>query len=262
MTIETSPEPEAEKPPAEPSERFAAELRERLSALSVRELARRSGWGRTTVHDITTGRRLPSADQLQDLLTVADAQPPEIEEWTRRRERLSNRATSSVAEPLDPLPSSSAEAGPQLDTPMGLTQPTTQRRPAHRRLRALVGIAAAVLLFAAGVLAGRWSAFPATPATLPSTTDATVANTAGLGVSTYAGPNRKSGKVAALSEGATIRVVCQDGAGERLTDVVDGEQLTWPVWNRLDDGTWVPDLYTNLSKAYAPGPGRTALMSC
>ena len=105
---------------------------------------------------------------------------------------------------------------------MGLTQPTTQRRPAHRRLRALVGIAAAVLLFAAGVLAGRWSAFPATPATLPSTTDATVANTAGLGVSTYAGPNRKSGKVAALSEGATIRVVCQDGAGERLTDVVDG----------------------------------------
>lgn len=241
-------------------EQFLREFSQRLEPLSVRQLAAKSGWGRTTVSDLKSGRRLATADQLEHLLAVVGADPVEIDQW---RDRLRN------------LPRSAA---PQTATPASVRPPGNSARPAgkaslasggfgpflarHRGTLGTMTFLAAALLFGSGVVVGRATApRPALPTDAVALI-ARVANTDGLGVDMYAGPSRAGGRVGALSEGADLHIVCQDGAGETITDRVAGKRLVWPVWDRLVDGTWVPDIYTSTNKSYTPGPGRTALVSC
>ena len=119
--------------------------------------------------------------------------------------------------------------------------------------------AAVAVAAVAGFALGRATS---TPVGAIAPTPAVVANTTNLGVMTYTGPSRGERAPGTLPEGTRILVVCQVGDGEPLTDRVGGRVLTWPVWDKLDDGRWVPDIYTNLSKDYRPTRTATALLTC
>lgn len=76
------------------------------------------------------------------------------------------------------------------------------------------------------------------------------------GVWPRAGPARDTPRVPpADGEGTPIRVVCQDRHGGLVIDdkLQGGPHPSSTVWDRLDDGRWVSDLYTNLPKR----PGET-----
>jgi transcriptional regulator with XRE-family HTH domain len=256
----TSEEPEPEAA-GDDRDRFAGELEGRLSGLSGRQLAERSGWGRSTIGDIKSGKRLPSEEQLRDLLQAVGAEEVELGEWGERLKLLAPVPPRVRLEKVD----------------ASTTQPHPPAEGWNRRL--LVGALVLSLVavgFAAGYAVGvtRPNDDPnsdgsdsLTPSgnsavTGDGTTPAVIANTEGLGVTTYREPRRDRGKRGALAEGAPIKIVCQVGDGEIITDKVNGERLAWPVWDKLDDGSWVPDIYTSLSKLYTPSAGRTSLMTC
>lgn len=35
---------------------------------------------------------------------------------------------------------------------------------------------------------------------------------------------------------------------DATVDRVSGERLAWPVWDKLEDGSWVPDLHRHLHR--------------
>ncbi|MGK3989097.1 hypothetical protein WME99_38990 [Sorangium sp. So ce136] len=67
-----------------------------------------------------------------------------------------------------------------------------------------------------------------------------VYNTGGLGVRVRSCPNTDADSPYRLSQGASVAIVCQI-RGER---VVDGRYAS-DVWDQLDDGNFVSDLYIN-----------------
>ncbi|HEX3607546.1 MAG TPA: BTAD domain-containing putative transcriptional regulator [Candidatus Dormibacteraeota bacterium] len=72
-----------------------------------------------------------------------------------------------------------------------------------------------------------------------------------VGVWPRSGPARDSRRVPpSLGEGTPIRVTCQDRHGALVIDNRLGAppQPSSTVWDRLDDGTWVSDVYTSLPK--------------
>lgn len=227
------------------SAQFSADLRSKLSAFSVRASATRSGWSRSHVAEILSGKRLPSTQQLSDLLGVVDTSGEELAHWHERLARLTPSAKRQLS------------AG-DPDQPNG-----GQAAPAKKWPKRLGYLAVGLILLAAGFASG----FAVGRSTVrePVVTAgsaATIAHTEGLGVTTYRGPDRASGMVSAISEGSSVQIICQVGNGEPISDKVDGQVLTWPVWDRLGDGTWVPDIYTSTPKDYRPGPQRTVLRTC
>lgn len=234
-------------------ERFRRDFSLRLESFSVRQIAAKSGWGRTTVYELKSGRRQPTEDQLEHLLTAVGAESDEIEDW---RHRLSS------LQPVVPAEASSFPQAGQAHEPAPELVATFGSFLVSRVWLPVGVVLLAAVLFSAGVLVGRTTA-PRPPRSADAVAMiARVANTDGLGVDLYSGPSRKAGSVGAVAEGDDLAIVCQDGGGEPITDRVGGRRLTWPVWDRLLDRTWVPDLYTSTSKTYSPGPGRTALVSC
>jgi hypothetical protein len=88
---------------------------------------------------------------------------------------------------------------------------------------------------------------------------ATVQHTEGKGLKTYFGPGNtypEGRNPPSYPEGDVIAVVCQERNGQEIYDP-EGDpsryQKPWPVWNKLSNGLWVSDLYTDLPKV----PGDT-----
>ena len=218
--------------------------------MSTRLLAERSGWSRSTISELRSGRRLPSAQQLADLLGAAGVAPDEIASWEQLRQACAS-PTSSPPEPDDT--SDPEDPSPQL--PRIAPAPSKRRRGKW----AAAGVLAILLAATGGFFLGRATS-TSTGAVTP--TPAVVANTENLGVTTYTGPKRGSRAPGTIPEGTRILIVCQVGNGEPLTDRVDGTIVTWPVWDKLDDGRWIPDIYTNTSKSYRPTATATTLLTC
>lgn len=93
---------------------FVADLTARFSGASARELARLSGWGRTTVTDIIKGRKTPSPEQLEDLLTAARVDAVERKQWMERL--AAERATAPFTE-SPAIPDPPRDGRPPADPP-------------------------------------------------------------------------------------------------------------------------------------------------
>lgn len=87
----------------------------------------------------------------------------------------------------------------------------------------------------------------------------TVSHTEGKGLYTHTQPRTDSsrGSPEHLPEGAVIYVECQERNGDSLSDP-EGDpsrySKPWPVWNRLTNGSWISDLYTDLPKKPGEAP--------
>lgn len=96
---------------------------------------------------------------------------------------------------------------------------------------------------------------PGLAAPLPAVR-ARVINTGGSGVSKFEQPTNQSGKLYGPAEGELVEVLCQVRDGQPLSDPAPapGQPNDWPVWNKMKDGFFIPDLYTDLPKDRGPTP--------
>ncbi|SDE27418.1 hypothetical protein [Glycomyces harbinensis] len=90
---------------------------------------------------------------------------------------------------------------------------------------------------------------------------AEVSSTYGLGVLTFEEPSTDSPKGEAIPEGESVDIVCQIRDGEILSasTYADGSDSPrydgdWGVWNKLDNGYWIPDLFVNTPKVPGDDP--------
>jgi hypothetical protein len=60
-----------------------------------------------------------------------------------------------------------------------------------------------------------------------------------------------------------VKVVCQerDGQPHSDQDPAPGQPANWPVWDKLTNGRWLPDLWTDLPKVPGDTPPNN-LPSC
>jgi hypothetical protein len=84
---------------------------------------------------------------------------------------------------------------------------------------------------------------------------AKIVNTGTDGVYTYTQPQNGPHYSDGYLEGNDVNVVCQKRDGGPMTDrdPAPGQPTTWAVWDKLDNGRWLPDLWTDLPK----NPGDT-----
>lgn len=172
-------------------EQFSHALATRLQTISARRLAEKSGWGRTTVTEIKTGRQLPSAEQLEDLLTAAGADSEEIHTFQAALKRIHDvaAAPSSVATALPAIP---AEPGPPSPDPGASAQGAARPRGALIR-RISIGVAAAVV--GAYVAAMAWRAIATSRCQgRSSAPPAHLSWESGLRLAKRAGPGPASGR--------------------------------------------------------------------
>jgi len=96
------------------------------------------------------------------------------------------------------------------------------------------------------------------PPLIPPTVMARIVNTGGVGVFYYSEPNIKSPRSRGPIEGDVVAVICQERNGEPLTDknATPDQPSNWPVWNKVPDGRWFPDLWSDLPKSPGSTPPR------
>jgi hypothetical protein len=97
--------------------------------------------------------------------------------------------------------------------------------------------------------------FPASSRVVPAPVYTRIVNSGADGVYTYPQPRHGSHFPDGYMDGTVVGVVCQDRHGDavRDRDPVPGQPSTWAVWDQLNTGRWIPDMWTSLPK----NPGET-----
>ncbi|MFK3979935.1 hypothetical protein ACI2K4_06070 [Micromonospora sp. NPDC050397] len=212
---------------------------------------------------------VPAWSSFHTLIVCLDAE--RAEDWkalhtaalTERNRRRTRRGTTKEPgrTPTGPQPPTATE-------PASEPQPTGVGQPRRRRALSAATAAGALVSTAAVVFFWQWPRSQGEPSTAPTTLSARtwpakVANTWSAtqtewkgfrGSSVYGDPYEtgRGSKVGAYEEGRAIQVACQERAGRPITD--PNRDLTSPVWNRLVEGVWIPDLYTDLPTSEGPTP--------
>lgn len=127
--------------------------------------------------------------------------------------------------------------------------------------RAFFGaIAAAVIAGVFGVAVALINSKPPVPAPNPGV-EVTVLNTWEesvrqlVGVYFYPSPDNNQNRVNGVGEGARVRVVCQERHGREATDTpYNGRQTKSTVWDKLSNGMFISDIYTDLPKVEGDTP--------
>ena len=86
---------------------------------------------------------------------------------------------------------------------------------------------------------------------------ARIVNSGSDGVYTYAGPSTENRYPdGGHLDNNLVRVVCQERNGQPVKDSgpAPGQPEVWKVWNKLSNGRWIPDLWTDLPKDEGPTP--------
>lgn len=261
---------------------FAEVLRSATNGRSVRSLAERSGWGRSTVHDWLTGVRLPSERQLEDLLGAVGAPLTVVGEVQRLRAEAAARvgpvvhltrpdaagpsgqisdtgantssegASAATTTALAPVPAGMGKQHAPAASGLSPAQPLlTLIRPARRintLLLAGMVVVVAVASFGGGFVAGRVhnSQTPQPPA-LPQ---ARVQGTLGKGLISHRGPDGATERVGSLYENQLVTVACISPTGSNIED--DTMHESRHDWALLGDGTWVSVLYLDIHSRWTP----------
>lgn len=237
-------------------ERFLDDLRtlKERSGLTYEQMAKRGQVGRSTVHAAIAENQtqLPSVATVQAFVRATVPPPEQSLAMNEAVAGPTSKAGGHHQQEARPAPS---------DHERCRSRPQDEQKESRLRQRlkpaSLPVVATALVLLAAGFTLGRLTS--PEPAVTPQAgsqgpsltlTQAAVANTAGLGVFTYRQPTNKSKKMSSLKDGDEVYVICLNLDGEPIKD--DGLKMTRTVWALLTDGSWIPDLYLNLDKSWAP----------
>lgn len=240
---------------------FTAALKSATDGYSVRELARRSGWARSTVHDWLKGTRVPGHPQLDDLLDAVQA-TDDVRRHVHGLRESADRTSGEVSGAGEPVSGDRPDApehpvvgnGPGASTGASTTPAEPVRRTGPRLL---IGVALGLLMaFVAGLGVGRLLFGTPADATGNELPRAQIANTLGKGVVTHSEPSPEGADMASYFDGDEVGVVCLNPSGAEMTD--DTMRMTRTVWALLDDGSWVPDMYLNTPKDWQPPQGPPA----
>ena len=150
-----------------------------------------------------------------------------------------------------------------VPVPVIAPEPADVPRPAApsrgpRRRRAVTLVLSLVVLLAVAAVVVAVRTWPRThDGNRPNAWQTTIRNTwstakgRDVGVITSSDPTRPRRDGPAYFLGTSVRVVCQDRRGYPVTDASQGR--TSAVWDKLDSGFWISDLYTDLPKDPPPG---------
>jgi hypothetical protein len=179
----------------------------------------------------------PTEQQLTDLLVAAGTEAAEISQWQQHRQLCIEPPRQPPAPAMTPQPPSEPEQ-------------TDAREPSRRR-RAVLAAAAPPFCW--------WSASSSDDRPLRRRASAQPPPRSG-GVRDHRESrrhdlHRPSPCPGSDPGGTRIQIACQVGDGEPITHRVDAKILTWPVWDQLDDGRWIPHIYTSTSKTYTAKAG-------
>ncbi len=231
-----------------------------------REIAEAVGVAPTTLnHWLVHRDTVPEWIVFAGMVKSVGADPgPWLPRWTAAfaaYERIQDlRGTRPRAEPA-PATGAPADppAAPEPAAPDPAAAPVSpESRPRRWRRRTVVLLVAVGLLAVAGaVTVAVWPARPKAPKA-PKVWYTTITNTWSetekkyRGTLGYTNPRTSTRTGKGYPEGATVAIVCQTRNGRPVTDPTTGTSSS--VWDKLDDGGWISDLYTTLPKSDGDTP--------
>ena len=226
-------------------EQWAQQLQKLSEAtgLSLRQLAGHVPWSPSTLSRYLNGERVVDeawllASKLLELAqqrgAAVSVQKDELHfRYKQARQAYQEQQRAQRDKPAEPEP-----------------EPERPRRPAVRIIAAVLGIVVVVGLIALSVawlkpadrvwrakIVGTWSD----------------QHQQHLGVFRFRTPDVPGDTdKATYHEGTVVSIVCQARNRREVSDPTSGQRS--PVWNRLSDGYWIPDLYTDLPKVAGDVP--------
>jgi hypothetical protein len=182
------------------------------------------------------------------------------EKWRRAREAYDSRPRVSAIR-LDPIdPHDQTTGPPRPAAPDGdqggdldATPSSGKDRPRSRIIAVIVVISslAAVMVGVVVAIQSRASRPPSQPTPSVRVWYAKVKDTwsssqsKDVGIPRYRSPIRNERLLPGLFTGSSVSIVCQYPNGREITD--NTYHWTSQVWDKLADGSWIPDRYTDLS---------------
>ncbi|GLZ39878.1 helix-turn-helix transcriptional regulator [Actinokineospora sp. NBRC 105648] len=229
--------------------------------LSVRELSRAAGWGKTVVGDLFTGKKPPNRVALAAVLPAMGMTTEEVELWTTRFEEAAAQDStpppatdSSLLEEIALLRRRSRRAGKVAWTAAGLAS------------AALILAASAWCEATTGPVDSYSGNYPTTTTTSPlppGTITATVYATSSSGydstsVAVFKTPDTTAEVTTVISSGRMVVVQCQvttevPVTDPKVNDTTAAEERTWGRVSR--DGAelgYVPKIYLRLDDSRRP----------
>jgi transcriptional regulator with XRE-family HTH domain len=244
-------------------QRWSEQLQELSDAtgLSLRQLAEHVPWSHSTLARYLSGERVVDEAWMlaENLIELAEqrgnAVPAQSEtghrddlrllysqarQAYREQQRIQREKNQTAESPDEPEGEATAESA---EAPAESAAGTPRRRP----VRILLGVVAVAAAAATVVVLDPW------PEEEPRVWQATIVGTwsaqyqQNLGVFRFRTPDIPGDTdKATYHEGTTVSIVCQARHRRQVSDPTSGKAS--PVWNRLSDGYWIPDLYTDLPK--------------
>jgi hypothetical protein len=181
-----------------------------------------------------------------------------------RKSKLAQKLRVRRAEPAPPPKPEQIQDGPPAHVPPVAEAASTQMSVAWLTF---VGAVVASVITALGVIAAAVIT-PTVKGTDPkvgnaqsnqSTVRTRIVNTGGVGVFYRSAPTTRSDRSRGPLEGDEVAVVCQERNGQPMTNTdhpTPGQPRGWPVWDRVPDGRWFTDLWSDLPKSPGPTPPR------
>ncbi|MCA1602468.1 MAG: helix-turn-helix domain-containing protein [Acidobacteria bacterium] len=247
---------------------WAKQLQELADAtgLSLRQLAEHVPWSHSTLARYLSGERVvDDAWQLVPTLielstkygNSVSIEPDDIRPLYLQARRAYQEQLRTQRDNTDHLPPSSKDGQPEEkqrdERVSGRPSPNLKIAIAIVGLVGLLAFAGAAILFING-----------SPWTSPSQKEIKVWHTKivgtwsaqhqqYLGVFKYRSPDIPGDTdKATYYEGTSVAVVCQARQRRLVRDPTTGKSSA--AWNKLSDGYWIPDLYTDLPKVSGPTP--------
>jgi hypothetical protein len=233
-------------------EHASGRRREGIAAATTKEIAEAIG-----VSDRTLGDWLRKRSVVPDwygLRKLVEYLGGDAEEWLPRWQQAKAAYDSRPRARTTPV-------GPDKPpAPVVVSAPAASPGGSRARRIVVFVLAVTVLLAVAAAVAARtWPR--GAHSNRPSVWQTTIRNTwstakgKDVGVVTSSNPALPQRDGPAYFLGSSVQVVCQDRHGYPVTDRSQGR--TSPVWDKLDTGFWISDLYTDLPKN-PPPPGLPA----
>jgi transcriptional regulator with XRE-family HTH domain len=247
------------------------------TGLSLRQLAEHVPWSHSTLARYLSGERVVDeawmlAEKLIELAEQRGNTVPaqsgtgqsgdlrllysQARQAYREQQRIQREKNQTAESPDDEAPADSEDASAGVPVDVSPDVPAAVpavEAPRRRPVKVLLGVVAVAAVAGTVAIAALWSEEE------PRVWQATIVGTwsaqyqQNLGVFRFRTPDIPGDTdKATYHEGTAVSIVCQSRDRRQVSDPTSGKSS--PVWNRLSDGYWIPDLYTDLPKVSGEAP--------